>query len=531
VTTFYGTAYSSFTFQVQDNGGTLNSGKDTDPTARTMTLSVTEVNHAPSGSNKTVTILENTPYLFKTTDFPFSDPNDNPANNLKAVEITTKPGLGSLTDNGVAVTAGQFVPVADITGGKLVYTPVTTFYGTAYSSFTFQVQDNGGTLNSGHDTDPTARTMTLSVIEVNHAPSGTSGTVTGPQDRAYTFKTSDFGFTDVNDSPANLLLAVKIVTLPGSGSLIDNGVAVTTNQFVSATDISNGKLNFTPPAKTTGVLFLCKFQVEDNGGTANGGVNLDPTAKVLDINLLHVNHAPSGTSGTVTGIVNAPYIFKTSDFGFTDPNDTPPNLLLAVKVGLLPGAGTLSDNGTSVTANQFVSAADISSGKLIFTPMVSATGVNFLCKFQVEDNGGTANGGVNLDPIAKILDINLVHGNHAPVGAAHTVTMSKNTTYTFKVADFGFADPNDSPPNSFLAVKITTLPLLGTLTDNGVAVTAGAHITVADITAGKLKFAPATNGTGTAYASFTFQVQDNGGTVNGAIDTDPTSRKMTISVN
>ena len=33
-------------------------------------------------------------------------------------EITTLPGAGTLKDNGVVVTAGQFVTVADITSGK-----------------------------------------------------------------------------------------------------------------------------------------------------------------------------------------------------------------------------------------------------------------------------------------------------------------------------------------------------------------------------------------------------------------------------
>ena len=73
-----------------------------------------------------MTTLEDTAYTFAAAEFGFTDPNDIPPNNLKAVEITTLPAAGTLTDNGVAVTAGQFVPVADITGGKLVFTPVPT---------------------------------------------------------------------------------------------------------------------------------------------------------------------------------------------------------------------------------------------------------------------------------------------------------------------------------------------------------------------------------------------------------------------
>src|SRR5262249_27981888 len=147
-------------------------------------------------------------------DFGFSDPNDTPANNLKAVEITTLATAGTLTDNGTAVIAGQFVPVADITGNKLVFTPAANGNGTPYASFTFQVQDDGGTANGGGDTDQSANTFTVNVNSVNDAPSGTDNTKTINEDGSYTFATADFGFTDPSDSPANALFAVKITTLP-----------------------------------------------------------------------------------------------------------------------------------------------------------------------------------------------------------------------------------------------------------------------------------------------------------------------------
>src|SRR5262249_51826285 len=119
-----GTGYANFTFQVQDDGGTANGGGGTDPTAGPMTRNCTSVDGGPRGADKSVTTLEDTQYVFSTADFGFSDPNDSPANNFLAVEVTTLPGAGTLTDNGVAVTAGQFVSVSDINAGLLVYTPV-----------------------------------------------------------------------------------------------------------------------------------------------------------------------------------------------------------------------------------------------------------------------------------------------------------------------------------------------------------------------------------------------------------------------
>src|SRR6185312_10607378 len=130
----------------------------------------------------------------------FSDSNDSPANAFLAVEITTLPATGSLSDNGAALVAGEFVTAADIAAGKLNYTPPTNAFGERLAGFTFQVQDNGGFANGGADLDPTARTMFINAISVNDAPSGANNTVTTLEDTAYVFTTADFGFSDASDS-------------------------------------------------------------------------------------------------------------------------------------------------------------------------------------------------------------------------------------------------------------------------------------------------------------------------------------------
>ncbi|MCI0683115.1 MAG: right-handed parallel beta-helix repeat-containing protein, partial [Gemmataceae bacterium] len=86
-----------------------------------------------------------------------------------------------------------------------------------------------------------------------------------------------------------------------------------------------------------------------------------------------------------------------------------------------------------------------------------------------------------------------VRANNPPAGTDKIVTTDEDTAYTFTAADFGFTDPNDSPADAFLAVKITTLPSDGVLKLNGVAVTAGQFVLVTDIDAGKLKFFPDAN--------------------------------------
>src|SRR5262249_34840133 len=158
---------------------------------------------APAGSDATVTINEDTAYTFNTADFGFSDPNDSPANGLLAVQIDALPTAGQLLLNGIAVTAGESVAASEIAAGHLTFSPAPNPKGSGYASFTFQVQDDGGTANGGVDPDPTPNTIPFNATPLTDAPAGADPTVATHEDTAYTFNTADFGFSDPNDSPAN----------------------------------------------------------------------------------------------------------------------------------------------------------------------------------------------------------------------------------------------------------------------------------------------------------------------------------------
>ncbi len=160
------------TVQVSDGAG----GTD----AQAIAVTVSNVNEAPAGTNKTVTTIEGGAYTFTTADFGFVDASDSPANGLLAVTVATVPGAGSLTLSGVPVTAGQSVSAANIASNLLVFTPAANANGAGYASFTFQVQDNGGTANGGVDLDPTPNTMTVDVTAVNDAPLASGSATLAP---------------------------------------------------------------------------------------------------------------------------------------------------------------------------------------------------------------------------------------------------------------------------------------------------------------------------------------------------------------
>jgi PKD repeat protein len=484
------------TITVTDDEGSSASG--------TWTVIVNNV--APMAENDAYATLEDVALTIPAPGVLAND-LDVPADPVQAV-LLSRPIHGALTLN---------------PDGSFTYAPAANFNGS--DSFTYQAQDDQGALSE-------VATVAITITPVNDAPLGADTTVTTPEDAAYTFTAADFGFFDPNDSPTNSLLAVKISTLPEVGALVDDGTAVTANQFVSVAAITSGRLVFTPGPDAYGTAHAAfTFQVQDDGGTATGGVDLDPLAKTMTVDVTSVNDAPQGADNTVTTFEDTAYTFGIVDFGFNDPNDNSSNRFIAVKIGTLPLAGMLTDHGLAVASGQVIPVGDLAAGQLTFTPASNADGLGYASfTFQVQDDGGSENG-VDLDPAPRTMTVNVTPVNDAPVGTAKTVSTLEDMAYVFVPADFGFSDPNDSPANVFQAVKFTSLPTAGTLAVTGApALTVGAFVTVADITAGKLQFTPAADANGTPYTSFTFQVQDDGGTANGGVDLDPTPKTLTINV-
>ncbi|WP_139295218.1 cadherin-like domain-containing protein, partial [Planktothrix tepida] len=94
------------------------------------------------------------------------------------------------------------------------------------------------------------------------------------------------------------------------------------------------------------------------------------------------NNTPTATDKTLTVNEDNNYTFTTADFGFSDLDTE--DILASIKITQLPTVGTLQLNGTAVTANQVITAADIPS--LVFTPVANANGSSYAnFKFTVND--------------------------------------------------------------------------------------------------------------------------------------------------
>ena len=149
----------------------------TNQSANSLAILVNTADFPATGTDKTVVTNEDVPFIFAAADFGFTHADHA----LLAVKIASLPAAGLLTNNGVAVAAGDFIAAADIAAGRLVFTPATDANGNGYASFTFQVQDDGGLdpAEGRSDLDRTPSTITIDVTpvdepEINDAPAITS---------------------------------------------------------------------------------------------------------------------------------------------------------------------------------------------------------------------------------------------------------------------------------------------------------------------------------------------------------------------
>ena len=113
----------------------------------------------------------------------------------------------------------------------------------------------------------------------NTAPTAANNTVTTAEDRAYTFTAADFGFMDADTGAA--LASVKIVTVPGAGTLALDGTAVMAADVVTKAQIDGDMLTFRPARDADGVAYTT-FTFKVNDGTDDSASAYTMTIDVTD---------------------------------------------------------------------------------------------------------------------------------------------------------------------------------------------------------------------------------------------------------
>jgi VCBS repeat-containing protein len=511
-------------------------------------------NYLPTGKDATRTINEDASYTVRKSDFGFSDGNSR--DTLAAVRIDAAPARGTLTLNGVAVTAGQLISAADIDAGRLVYTPAADESGNAYGAFRFSVKDSAG----GVDKAP--NTFTFNVCPVNDGPDARDDAATTAASTAVTVdvKAND---SDPDNTRAELTVTSATLADPSQGQVRVN---------------ADGTLTFKPADGVTGPVQI-QYTLKDPGGLSDkatltvdvkpadpqpeqcisfdfsGSSKLDGadgnvrsyTASGVSVHVSAFSREKGdsgawsaawlGSYGGGLGVTDSQE-GTGGDNGHTVDNICRDNFLLfefdqevvldraylgyvvcdsdvKVWIGTVPGAfdshlqlsdAVLASMGfTEVNQTTLTSArwADLNAGEFAGNVIIIAADTT---DKTPEDQF----------KLQKLEVCTVVPADTPPEGADVTRSVAEDNAYVVRSADFGFRDADG---HAFTAVRIDTTPGNGSLTLNGVAVVAGQLIAVADIDAGNLRFAPDADESGAPYASFTFSVQDSSGSFDLAPNT------------
>jgi len=287
--------------------------------------------------------------------------------------------------------------------------------------------------------------ITLKPGAGNSAPAGADNTITLIEDGHYVVKSADFGFTDSADAPTNQFKAIVVSSLPAAGHLTLAGAAVAADQTVSVIDINAGKLQFKPEQNGAGIAYASfGFRVQDDGGTAIGGVDTDPTPSLLTFDVTAVNDAPTvATSASLPfGTEDTPYTVSASD--------------------LLAGMVDIDGDTMAVTnlqSNKGV-VVDNQDGSFTITPFADYNGVAALSYTVIDGNGGTA---------AATASYTLMATDDASVVVAANVTVQEtNAPLTVKgtlsISDIDSPTSFEAQPNTGGQYGVFTLGVNGAWT-------------------------------------------------------------------
>ncbi|HEU4708397.1 MAG TPA: tandem-95 repeat protein, partial [Methylophilaceae bacterium] len=560
---------TSFTVNVSDgSGGTAT---------QTLTVNLTGANDTPTLTADTKTMLEDGG---TATGNVLTNDSDRDGDTLSVTQFVV---------NGTTYSAGTTASIAGVgslvinSNGSYSFTP-TANYGGTVPSVTYTVSDGSATATS---------TLSIAVTPVADAPtlsingtSTTGGTTTPPTIPTGTGLTMVYSAAGTNSvdttSAGNLTTfetAIEASTATSTTTATDVVVAQTGNVADSAyrfngyvyltagntytlggyrddtllikiggTQVYGSAFdtygNFTATTFTPGVTGFYSIEVDYYNGSGVGSLDLNVSVNggtAVDFSTANFQLYPDGTAIAASGASftannDGGYYTYSSAAGNEDTsiplgnisaslNDTDGSESLAVVVSAIPVGAVLTDGTHTFTATTGNTSVDVSTWNLAgmsITPPANYNGtINLTITATATDPGGSPATATT----TATLPITVLSVNDAPSGTDNTINIVEDQGYTLKASDFGFSDVDG---NSLQAVKIVSLPTGGALYLANSAVSAGAFISIADINAGKLTYVPAADST--TNRSFTFQVQDDGGTANGGVDTDPTANTVTFNI-
>lgn len=488
---------------VNDQGANGAPGPTPSLVSRTVNVNVTAVNDAPTFTVTGSSVINVNEDVSQQV-IPFaSNISTGAANENQGFSFSIAPS--SPADDTLLRNLFTATPSINPTSGNLTFTPRSNANGTiTLSAFLI---DNNGTANGGQNTSAPFQ-FVIEVNQVNDAPSFSRGTVPNV--------TEDAGPVTINNWATNILVG-PTTAAANESTQTPTFIFETSNPslFASGPQVVNlsgntAALTFTPAPDANGTATVV-VRLQDDGGTANGGQNT-AAPQTFTINVLSQNDAPTFnpllTDVTVleddpqqsvqiadTIVVGPANELQTATFTITGNSN--PTLFSVVNGGLAPQISPQGFLTFKTAANAFGSAVLVA---------------------RLVDSGNTANGGAN-QSTPFTFTINATSVNDAPtfvLGQNRNLTVAEDAAPQ-NIANFATAiSPGPNETGQLVSFVLDT--------NNPALFAAGPAI---DAT-GRLTYTPAPNAFGTAIV--TASLLDNGGVVNGGVDTsNPQSFTITVT--
>ena len=250
----------SFNFKAYD--GALDSAA-----AAAVSITVTEVNDAPDAVDDSASVAEDGNTLVDVLGNDSTGPANESGQALTITDVST-PAHGT----------------AVVQSGKVKYTPNADYNGS--DSFTYTATDDG-TTNGVADPKSDTATVSVTVTEVNDAPTAVADSKTIAEDGTLSFPASDLTAND-SAGPAN----------ESGQTLTVISVDPITGQTHGSVSLVAGTITYTPDPDFNG---LAKFDytVQDNG-TTNGAPDFKTGTVYVNVTVTEVNDAPTANDDSKT---------------------------------------------------------------------------------------------------------------------------------------------------------------------------------------------------------------------------------------
>ncbi|MEI7970863.1 MAG: cadherin-like domain-containing protein, partial [Betaproteobacteria bacterium] len=388
------------------------------------------------------------------------------------------------------------------------FTPAANANGTGYASFSFQVQDDGGTANGGVDLDSTPNTLTFDVTAVNDAPGITApASRSGRHDTPIIFGPSQaitIADPDAGDGAVRVTLstnrdgALTLGTMDDLSFSIGDGTLDEIMRFTGTLDAVNAALQglrLHPGEGFTGEMAL-NIAVDDQGNSGTG----DAKTARSEVHVTIVDNAApviaiDEPDGSFTENAQDASIVA-GGLSLTDADDSAlRGAIVRISANYQAGEDTLEYTslpaGLTAQWNGLTGVLTLSGEAPVADYQAALRAVRYRNSSESPDTSRrvisfTVRDGFGYGELARV-GMKVVAVNDPPVLQVSSMTVREGASVTITPLNLHATDVDGDP--STLTFAVTTTPRHGDLLLEGRVLGTGDTFKQADIDAGRLSYA------------------------------------------